>query len=57
MGKWKAEDYVSISPRADVIEVPRWGIHGEEAREDEVRLEFDTDPTPNEISLSLEEPS
>ena len=57
MGKRKVEDYISVSPKADVIEVPRWEIDGEEASENEIRLESDTNPTLDETSLSSEEPS
>ena len=56
MGKRKAEDYISVSPRSEVIEVPSWGIDDDKAREDEVRLGYYISPTPSEISLSVEEP-
>ena len=57
MGKRKVEDYISVSPRADVIEVPRWEIDEEEASDNEIRLDSDANSTLDETSLSSEGPS
>ena len=55
MGKRKAEDSISVSYKAEVIEVPNWEIDANKVRECEVGLECDISPMPNAASVSLEE--